>query len=502
MSTQTFDFEDLFIFEMANNHQGSVEHGLAIISAMAALAKKHGIRAAIKFQFRHLDTFVHPEHRKGSTNKHVPRFLSTALSEGQFAEMAAAARAAGLLVMTTPFDEPSVGMALRLGVDILKVASCAGTDYPLLREMAQAGKPVLASNGGLSELQTGLLVEVFDEAGVPFALQHCVAKYPTKMNELQLSEITRLKRWFPHLTIGFSTHEIPEDGPRIVGMAYAKGARTFEKHVGIPTDKITLNAYSANPEQVDAWLSAWAVAKAAEGGDERIVDEVERVSLLELQRGMYAKRRIEVGETITSADVYAAFPPVNGQWLNGDFISGVAATRIYEVNEPIMRPWFDKPEADLVRAAVVQARMMINAAGATLPQEFKWELSHHYGMRNYDEVGLTVIEVVNFEYCHKILVVFPGQGNPLHFHRIKKETFRVIGGELDTECGGTKQTLRPGDLFTVEPGVWHQFRSVKGCVFEEISTTQLPDDSFYNDDSIAKRPREARKTRVPGKRRS
>ena len=27
-------FHDLFVFEMANNHQGSVEHGLRIIDAM------------------------------------------------------------------------------------------------------------------------------------------------------------------------------------------------------------------------------------------------------------------------------------------------------------------------------------------------------------------------------------------------------------------------------------------------------------------------------------
>ena len=38
-------FEDLFIFEMANNHQGSVEHGLRIIEAMAGIAKRRGIRA-------------------------------------------------------------------------------------------------------------------------------------------------------------------------------------------------------------------------------------------------------------------------------------------------------------------------------------------------------------------------------------------------------------------------------------------------------------------------
>ena len=54
-----FDFQDLFVLDLANNHQGSVEHGRAIIDRCAAAAREHGIRAAIKFQFRDLPYFVH-----------------------------------------------------------------------------------------------------------------------------------------------------------------------------------------------------------------------------------------------------------------------------------------------------------------------------------------------------------------------------------------------------------------------------------------------------------
>jgi len=39
-------------------------------------------------------------------------------------------------------------------------------------------------------------------------------------------------------------------------IAIAKGAQIFEKHVGIKTDKYSLNAYSATPEQVRQWLQA------------------------------------------------------------------------------------------------------------------------------------------------------------------------------------------------------------------------------------------------------
>ena len=55
-----FDFHDLFILDLANNHQGSVEHGLRIIQSAADVIKRRSVRAAIKFQFRQLDTFIHP----------------------------------------------------------------------------------------------------------------------------------------------------------------------------------------------------------------------------------------------------------------------------------------------------------------------------------------------------------------------------------------------------------------------------------------------------------
>ena len=58
MSSSKYNFSGLFIFEMANNHQGSVEHGIQIIKEMAAIARKYNVKAGVKFQYRHLDTFL------------------------------------------------------------------------------------------------------------------------------------------------------------------------------------------------------------------------------------------------------------------------------------------------------------------------------------------------------------------------------------------------------------------------------------------------------------
>src|SRR4051812_10364400 len=119
--------KNLFIFEVANNHQGDVQHGLKIIDEMARIARQHRVNAAVKFQYRDLPTFIHPDYKARKDVKHIPRFVDTELSAAQFSVLQDAVFKAGLLKVTTPFDERSVQTCVEHGVDILKVASCSAT---------------------------------------------------------------------------------------------------------------------------------------------------------------------------------------------------------------------------------------------------------------------------------------------------------------------------------------------------------------------------------------
>ena len=101
-------FNDLIIFEMANNHQGDVEHGIKIINKLGEVAAKYHINAAVKFQYRDLDTMIHPDYVSRTDVKHIPRFMSTRLSNDDFYRMVVAAKKVGLHTMCTPFDEKSV----------------------------------------------------------------------------------------------------------------------------------------------------------------------------------------------------------------------------------------------------------------------------------------------------------------------------------------------------------------------------------------------------------
>ena len=111
------------------------------------------------------DNLVFPDYsRDNSTWIAVQNYQETACNE--------------LLSMCTPFDEKSVDVIVDMGFDILKVASCSATDWPLLEKVTDTGLPVVCSTGGLTLDQVDDLVSFFNHRGVEFALMYCVSVYP------------------------------------------------------------------------------------------------------------------------------------------------------------------------------------------------------------------------------------------------------------------------------------------------------------------------------------
>ena len=80
-------FNDLFVFDLANNHQGDLNHAIKIIDQFSSIAKKKKIKAAIKFQFRNLKTFIHPNYKNNKELKHINRFESTELKEPDYEKL-------------------------------------------------------------------------------------------------------------------------------------------------------------------------------------------------------------------------------------------------------------------------------------------------------------------------------------------------------------------------------------------------------------------------------
>ncbi|MBA7565369.1 hypothetical protein ES708_07045 [subsurface metagenome] len=483
-------FEKLFVLEIANNHMGDVEHGLRIIRELYDVCQKFDFKYAIKFQYRNLDTFIHPDYKNSYDFKYIKRFSETRLCDDDFLQMKGEAKKLSFLSMCTPFDENSVDKIIEHKFDIIKIASCSFTDWPLLEKIAETDMPIIASTAGASLEEIDQVVVFFEHRRKKFALMHCVGEYPTAPKHLNLNQIELLQHRYPNLTIGYSAHENP-DNFDAVKMAIAKGAEIFERHVGIPTEKYTLNKYSSSPAQIQKWLATAKDAIAACGKSEtrRKIYKKEKTDLHGLRRGVFAKQKIQKGEKVTVENTFFAIPNFEGQFVanNMSKYTERIAKKDIEANEGIyLKDVNERNLREQVLEIIRKVREMLVESRVHLPHMLQFELSHHYGIERFNEWGATIINCVNREYCKKLVIVLSKQRHPLHFHKKKEETFQIIAGELILDLGEGEKQYYPGDIVVVERGVKHSFRSEEGVIFEEISTKHYADDSYYEDKEITK----------------
>ena len=479
----------LVVLEMANNHMGDMTHGFKVISDFGAVCRKFPeFKFAFKLQYRELDTFIHPSMRGRDDIKYIKRFSETKLTRENFDQLVSKIREEGFLAMATPFDNASVATIEEQKLDILKIASCSFTDWPLLEEAVAANLPVIASTAGAELSDIDKVVSFLAHRNKDFAIMHCVGEYPTADEKLHINQINLLQQRYPGVRIGFSTHEDPSNTD-IVKMAVAKGATIFEKHVGVETEKYALNAYSASPLQIQAWLEAARYAFTVCGvGDQRLPENTaEKASLRSLRRGVFLRHDVKAGATITNDDVYFAFPPEDGQFTANDWSKYAQFTSTSKISkDAALTPTNAKrmDTRDTIWKIAQKVSNLIKESKITVPGGIDLEISHHYGLDKFDQVGLTMFTVVNRGYCKKLLVSLPGQQHPEQYHNKKEETFHVLHGEVHISLNGEKRVCFPGEVINVEPGVRHAFVSPTGSVIEEISSTHYKDDSYYTDESI------------------
>jgi len=484
--------QPLFILEMANNHMGNVEHGLKIIRDMYEIVKDYPFRFGFKLQFRELDTFIHPDFKDRSDLKFVKRFSETRLDMDSMRRLRDEMVKCNFVTICTPFDEPSVAAIEDLGFDIIKVASCSFTDWPLLERVSQSTKPIIASTAGSSLEDIDRVVSFFEHREKEFALMHCVGEYPTLAGDLNLKQISLLKKRYPQVRVGFSTHEDPENVDA-VKIAIGCGASIFEKHVGVPTESYKLNNYSATPAQVGKWLDSASIAYEMAGEEfERMVFKQSEIdSLNALKRGVFARRPIMKGERIVLSDVFFAIPNQTGQVTANDMSKYMEyhAEADIAVNAPVLESLVQKRNMrGRIGEIVEKVKDIIEKSHVPFPPKVDLEVSHHYGIETFEKYGLTMVTIINREYCKKVIIMLPGQQHPEQYHVQKEETFYIVWGEAWLTLDGVESKKKAGDVITIERGVRHNFRTDTGVVFEEISSTHYVNDSFYTDPAITNNP--------------
>ena len=110
------------ILEMANNHMGDVNHGIHMIDEFAKIIKvTDSFEFIWKFQFRNLDTFIHPDFKNKTDHKYVKRFSETDLSVKDLIKLKNYAQKNGFKTLATAFDEESVTLLEEMMFDMIKI---------------------------------------------------------------------------------------------------------------------------------------------------------------------------------------------------------------------------------------------------------------------------------------------------------------------------------------------------------------------------------------------
>ena len=317
-------FQYLFVLELANNHWGCLERGKEIIKQFSKIVKQNNIKAAIKLQFRDVDCFIHKDYRNFNDkddltklpkqSRYIQKTSKTKLSYNDMEELSEYIKTNECIPIATPFDEKSVDWCVKLAFPIIKIASSDINDWFLIHKIASTQKPVIISTGGANEHQIDDVVKFFLNRQIPIAINHCISKYPSEDHELELNQIDYLKRRYPDVTIGLSTHEYTDWHSSML-ISYAKGVRTWERHIDIPYPEghqsKEVSPYCSLPHQINDWFKAFNKATTMCGKTSnyrRAIDKKESSYLEALYRGLYFKRNLKKGTLLTSENLYSAVP--------------------------------------------------------------------------------------------------------------------------------------------------------------------------------------------------
>mgnify|MGYP001246775315 CR=1 FL=1 len=485
----------LVILEVANNHMGDLNHLKKIINVYSKITSKYKIKIdfAIKFQFRDLESYIHPTANKH--NKGVIRFTSTRFNQSEWKKVVRFAKKK-FKIICTPFDEKSIINIEKNRFDFLKIASCSYDDWPLIEKIKKSKLPVICSIGGAEENQITKLVSFFKKKieSNKFYLMYCVALYPTKINDLNLEYFSKLKNKFGDIVQGFSSHE--DKSSCLTGaIAYSKGARIFERHINLYNNKYKINEYSTEPKQFDNWLSSLAIAIKINGNNiDRNKNLIkEKKQLIKFQRGVYVSKsqKLLKGEELKEKNVSFYFPTLKNQLTANKFSK--YSTFLLKKDKNSLEPIFldevkildHRSQIEIIKSKIIE---LIKLSKVTLPKNIKLEISHHYGLKNFNKFGLSMITIVNEKYCKKLLFLINNQSHPKQYHKKKHESFFLLYGKIKVELNSKSFILKPGDIINIPAQVKHFFKDISenGSVIEELSTTSKKNDSFYIDKKINK----------------
>lgn len=295
------------IAEIGNNHQGSIDMARDLVDACVSA----GVDCA-KFQMRTMAAL----YRRGSTSNDASEDLGSqytldllerfSLKHDDMLRMFDYCLSKGITPLCTPWDEESVDVLDRWGMEGFKVASADMTNHPLLRHLAEKRKPLIVSTGMSSEIEIRATVDLLRNLGASAAMLHCNSTYPAPYKDVNLAYLTRLKA-ISGGVVGYSGHE---RGWHVPLAAVALGARVIEKHVTLDRGlEGSDHKVSLLPAELAALVSGIRDVEESLGGATlRALSQGERINRETLAKSVVAAVAIDPGTKIERAMLSVTSP--------------------------------------------------------------------------------------------------------------------------------------------------------------------------------------------------
>ncbi|MEW6664761.1 MAG: N-acetylneuraminate synthase family protein [Thermodesulfobacteriota bacterium] len=293
MKIGSFDLskEVLVVAEIGNNHEGSY----MLAEELIGLAAEAGA-GAVKFQ-----TIVPRKLVSEGQVERVRELERICLKTQDFEELSRVARKAGLLFFSTPFDLESARFLDPI-VDAYKIASGDNDFLPLIRRVAETGKPILLSSGlsTLGEIseRKDFIRRIWAERGASaqMAVLHCVTSYPTPLPEANLLAIRTLGDL--GVTVGYSDHTL---GIEACVLAVAVGARIVEKHFTKDKNYSDFRDHrlSADPAELRKLAERIREAELMLGDGIKRVMECEKALQISARRSIAAAADLQAGTLLS-----------------------------------------------------------------------------------------------------------------------------------------------------------------------------------------------------------
>jgi N-acetylneuraminate synthase len=308
----------LIVAEAGSAHQGELSRAFELIDAAAEAGAD-----SVKFQAIFAEEIVHPGTGSidlpGGRTPIYQRFQELERDLSFFTRLKEHAEKRGLLFLCSAFGPRSARLLRDLGAQAVKIASPELNHFPLLRELAGYGLPLIISTGvsTLSDIERALIA-----AGPQVLLLHCITSYPAPEEEYNLRVIPNLRGIFG-FPVGVSDHS--RDPLLVPVLAATMGACVIEKHIALSAagggldDPIALEpgAFSRmvegirrvggmDAEQGRSWLEDQYGPQRVESvlgdGVKRLAPS-ERKFYLTTNRSLHAVDEIRAGQTVHEEDL-------------------------------------------------------------------------------------------------------------------------------------------------------------------------------------------------------